>query len=52
MLEIILKNSHKQVQNMPKTSGKERKLQKFINDVLKDVKRFLEYKQKMIKLIK
>jgi hypothetical protein len=52
LLEMILTNSQKQLQNMSKSSGKERKKQKFIMDVLKDVKRFLEYKHKMIKQIK
>jgi hypothetical protein len=47
LLETIVKKGQSVGKGQSKKS--ERKKEKFITDVLKDVKRFLEYKHKMIK---
>lgn len=47
LLETILKKGQSVGKSQSKKS--ERKKEKFISDVMKDVKRFLEYKRKMIK---
>ena len=46
LLETIVKKGHSS--KAQKKKG-DRKKEKFVSDVLKDVKRFLEYKNKMVK---
>lgn len=47
LLETILKKGHSSSKGQKKKG--DRKKEKFVSDVLKDVKRFLEYKNKMVK---
>lgn len=47
LLETILKKGHSSSKAQKKKG--DRKKEKFVSDVLKDVKRFLEYKNKMVK---